>query len=380
MIKGFVFDMDGVLTDTAKVSVALVTSYFKSIGTTIDDSVAVRNLGKGMKGLFLDSARDASITIDVRDALEYSKRVYPEMLALSGKMDGAVELLEEAKKCGIKIAVGSSAPLWRVRANIESMGLDMEYFDLVLTEEDIVRNKPFPDIYTLAMIKLGLDGKETIVFEDSAAGMKAAVSAGAYCCGLTTSISREEAKRSGASFVIENLSFFPSFDSGEKLDEEVRNLMGIKRSAKKYGANWITPLERTLSGTVVEKKAVEEAFRVMYNAYAPYSKFRVGAAVLSAATGRIYSGCNMENASYGATICAERNAVTTAVANEGAVGIDLVVVASESTPPAQPCAVCLQVMSEFIRPETPVILVSTSGETERYVFSDLLPHPFEFGE
>lgn len=88
----------------------------------------------------------------------------------------------------------------------------------------------------------------------------------------------------------------------------------------------------------------------------------------------------MENASYGATICAERNAITTAVAAEGVIGIDMVVVASQSLPPAQPCAVCLQVMSEFIRSETPVILVSTKGKIERYVYSDLLPHPFEFGE
>ncbi len=380
MIKGFIFDMDGVLTDTAKVSVALVTSYFKSLGITVSDDIAIRNLGKGMRNMFLDSAKDAGITINPDKALGYSKEVYPTLLGKVERMNGALELLEMAKKSGIKIAVGSSAPLWRVKANIESMGLESGYFDLVLTEEDIVRNKPFPDIYSLAMIKLGLGGRETVVFEDSAAGIKAARASGAYCCGLTTSISRDEVKKTGASFVIDDLSHFPQFKTPEELDEAVKNLLHIKKGAKKYGANWITPLERTLSREVIEKKATEEALKVMYNAYAPYSKFRVGAAVLSAASGRIYSGCNMENASFGATICAERNAITTAVANEGAIGIDMVVVASECNPPAQPCAVCLQVMSEFIRPETPVILVSSNGTVERYVYSDLLPHPFDFGE
>ncbi len=380
MIKGFIFDMDGVLTDTAKVSVALVTSYFKSLGITVSDDIAVRNLGKGMRNMFLGSAKDAGAVIDADRALEYSKEVYPSLLEKVERMKGSLELLESAKKSGIRIAVGSSAPLWRVKANIESMGLTSDYFDLVLSEEDIVRNKPYPDIYSLAMIKLGLDGREAVVFEDSAAGIKAALGSGAYCCALTTSLSREDVKKLGASFIIDDLSFFPEFHSKEELQEAVNSLLHIKKGAKKYGANWITPLERTLSREVVEKKAMEEAKRVMYNAYAPYSKFRVGAAVLSAASGRIYSGCNMENASYGATICAERNAITTAVANEGVIGIDMVVVASESNPPAQPCAVCLQVMSEFIRPETPIILVSTDGTVERYVYSDLLPHPFEFGE
>lgn len=340
----------------------------------------MRNLGKGMRNMFLGSAKDAGAVIDADRALEYSKEVYPSLLEKVERMKGSLELLESAKKSGIRIAVGSSAPLWRVKANIESMGLTSDYFDLVLSEEDIVRNKPYPDIYSLAMIKLGLDGREAVVFEDSAAGIKAALGSGAYCCALTTSLSREDVKKLGASFIIDDLSFFPEFHSKEELQEAVNSLLHIKKGAKKYGANWITPLERTLSREVVEKKAMEEAKRVMYNAYAPYSKFRVGAAVLSAASGRIYSGCNMENASFGATICAERNAITTAVANEGVIGIDMVVVASESNPPAQPCAVCLQVMSEFIRPETPIILVSTDGTVERYVYSDLLPHPFEFGE
>ncbi len=380
MIKGFIFDVDGVLTDTARVSVELVTSFFKTKNIIIKDSDVVKNLGKGMTRLFTDTASDLGLSVDPVEALEYSKNIYPELLASREKMKGTLDLLSMAKKSGVKTAVASSAPLWRVKENIASLGLSFDDFDVVLTESDVVRNKPCPDIFSLAMIKLGLEGKEAIVFEDSASGIKAGLASGAYCCALTTSIPREEGKRRGASFVIDDLSHFPEFNSIEELQDVVKNLLNIKKGAKKYGANWITPLERTLSSSVMEKKAVEEAKRVRYNAYAPYSNFKVGAAVVSAATGRIYSGCNVENSSYGATICAERNAITTAVAAEGAIGIDMVVVASDSLPPAQPCAVCLQVMSEFIRPETPVILVSEDGTTERYVFGDLLPHPFDYGE
>ncbi len=380
MIKAFVFDMDGVLTDTAKVSVRLVKSYFSSLGWEISEESVVKNLGKGMKALFEDSASEISKTVDTADALSYAERVYPELLSSVEPVKGAAEIVRNAHRCGIKTAVASSAPLWRVKANIKSMGLGTDDFDLVLSERDILRNKPAPDIYLLAAIKLGLEPGEALVFEDTESGIKAAIAAGSPCAVMTGSLTAADAKKKGASFVFESFSFFPSFKSAEELDEALKKLKHIGKGAKKYGANWITPLERTLPMNVVEKNAVEEARKAMYNAYAPYSKFRVGAAVLSAASGRIYPGCNMENASYGATICAERNAITTAVTNEGAIGIDLIVISSECNPPAQPCAVCLQVMSEFIRPETPVILVSTDGTTERYKYSDLLPHPFEFGE
>ena len=90
-------------------------------------------------------------------------------------------------------------------------------------------------------------------------------------------------------------------------------------------------------------------------------------------------GSNIENSSYGATICAERNAVTTALTAEGGkLGIDLLVVASDDYPPAPPCALCLQVIAEFARRDTPVILVDTLGRRVEYRFEELLPHPFIF--
>ena len=123
--------------------------------------------------------------------------------------------------------------------------------------------------------------------------------------------------------------------------------------------------------------AIESAKRAQNCAYAPYSGYKIGAAILSSASGRIYSGCNVENSSYGATICAERNAIFSAVAAEGAIGIDLLVVASDDDPPAPPCAACLQVIAEFAKPDTRVVLVSKNDRRE-YLFSDLLPHPFIF--
>ena len=108
-------------------------------------------------------------------------------------------------------------------------------------------------------------------------------------------------------------------------------------------------------------------------AYAPYSRFRVGAAVQ--AGGEIHSGCNIENASYGLTVCAERVAVATAVA-AGTRRIDGLAVATGTDEPTPPCGMCLQTLAEFAGPELPVRLVGARGGTVDTTLGELLPRAF----
>jgi cytidine deaminase len=108
-------------------------------------------------------------------------------------------------------------------------------------------------------------------------------------------------------------------------------------------------------------------------AYAPYSRFRVGAAVR--AGGRVFSGGNVENASYGLALCAERAAVAAAVAG-GARRIDAVAVASGTSPPTPPCGMCLQTLAEFAGPGLPVLLVGARGALARATLGELLPRAF----
>ena len=108
-------------------------------------------------------------------------------------------------------------------------------------------------------------------------------------------------------------------------------------------------------------------------AYAPYSKFRVGAAVR--AGGRIFEGANVENVSYGLTLCAERVAVASA-AIAGARRIDAVAVASSTSPPTPPCGMCLQTLAEFARPSLPVVLSGARGTLVETTLGELLPHGF----
>lgn len=117
---------------------------------------------------------------------------------------------------------------------------------------------------------------------------------------------------------------------------------------------------------------IEAARRVQQEAYAPYSRYRVGAA-LEAEDGSIYAGCNVENASYGLTMCAERVALGAAVA-AGARRFRRVVVVSDSEPPAAPCGACRQVLFEFA-PDADVLAVGPQS-SHRWTMRDLLPAAF----
>lgn len=117
----------------------------------------------------------------------------------------------------------------------------------------------------------------------------------------------------------------------------------------------------------------EAAFAAMENAYAPYSHFRVGAA-LRTKSGEVFTGCNVENAAYGEALCAERVAVSAAVA-KGAREFEEIAIASESEDPAPPCGSCRQTMSEFA-PDLLVTGYSKNGKKLTWRLGDLLPEAF----
>jgi cytidine deaminase len=124
------------------------------------------------------------------------------------------------------------------------------------------------------------------------------------------------------------------------------------------------------SGSVL----LAEASQGFDRAYVPYSKFPVGAAVL-AADGRIFSGVNIENASYGLTICAERVALFAAIA-AGASDLRAIAVAAQRIRPVLPCGACRQVMSELMRADANVFLQSSDGSVHETTVGALLPAAF----
>jgi cytidine deaminase len=124
------------------------------------------------------------------------------------------------------------------------------------------------------------------------------------------------------------------------------------------------------------EKLMERARKAAENSYSPYSKFRVGAA-LQLTNGEIVTGANVENVSYGLTICAERSALVRAVAEFGPkIRIAAVAVANLNGMPSPPCGACRQVLGEFVLPQAPVMFPVTDG-VRTMAFSELLPLAFE---
>jgi cytidine deaminase len=131
---------------------------------------------------------------------------------------------------------------------------------------------------------------------------------------------------------------------------------------------------KTKLSAAVQAKLLQSARKVMKNAHAPYSKFRVGAAVLLS-NGKIFSGCNVENASYGMTNCAERTAIFSAVAHLGPkIEIQAVSVVNDNGVPCSPCGACRQVIYEF-GPDATIFFQGKSGPKQAHI-TELLPEGF----
>lgn len=121
----------------------------------------------------------------------------------------------------------------------------------------------------------------------------------------------------------------------------------------------------------------EELLKLLNNAYAPYSKFNVSA-IIETKDGKFIPGVNVENASYGATICAERNAVTTAISmgyKKGEFKNIYIMVSGDKL--SMPCFMCRQVITEFFDKDCGIILIGKNGEIEKHTVSELCPYPFD---
>ncbi|KAA9014547.1 cytidine deaminase [Niallia endozanthoxylica] len=119
---------------------------------------------------------------------------------------------------------------------------------------------------------------------------------------------------------------------------------------------------------------LDQAIEARKKAYAPYSKFQVGAALLTK-DNQVFLGCNIENASYGLTNCAERTAIFKAV-SEGRKEIEAIVVVGDTEGPIAPCGACRQVMAEFCDKDTKIILANLNGSKAETTIDQLLPGAF----
>lgn len=265
-----------------------------------------------------------------------------------------------AAKIGLKLCVCGAkdkAQLDEVLANANLKGSSL---DCIVYENEVKNRKPSGDIYRYCTLKLGISPDECIVVETSVDGHRAAKDALCRSIGLA-----------------EHMSFIPQLEAGADIIyyDSLPWLLNDFLSLDQFDGFILEETRKFFYRTVVGD-LIDAALKTQENAYAPYSKFKVGAALLTEKNG-VYVGCNVENASFGGTICAERGAAMAALASEGRTSFKMLVVASSADDPAPPCAICRQFLSEFMSPNGQVYLVSrTSGVMKHYSFGSLLPCSF----
>lgn len=127
-----------------------------------------------------------------------------------------------------------------------------------------------------------------------------------------------------------------------------------------------------------DKKLFSAAKKARDFSYSPYSNFAVGAALNIRGSSKIYTGCNVENGSYGATICAERTAILKlASESKKKFMIENICVITKQNPVAPPCGMCMQVISEFADDNTRILLSDLKGIQKEYLFKDIMPIRFK---
>lgn len=272
-----------------------------------------------------------------------------------------VGLVSNAVRAEVKLAVYGAENAGELDMALEKAGLGADSFDCIVYAGEVERRKPHGDAYRYCTLKLGLSHEECVVVETSVDGHRAAKEALCSSIGIVGGFgnaSLDDQLEAGADIVYKALSQFPAFSSLEEFDSLV-----LSETKAFY--------DKTVIGGLLS-----DALDVQDNAYAPYSKFKVGAALLTE-NDNIYKGCNVENASFGGTICAERGAAMAALAAEGKTSFKLLAVASSADDPAPPCALCRQFLSEFMSPYAQVYMVSrTSGVVRHYSFGTLMPCSF----
>lgn len=206
-LKGLLFDMDGTLVDNLAYHFMAFDAYAEREGFTLLEPVSLKINGMHSNDIFpllLGNEVVAQYGLDRlnREKEEVYRDMYRPKIA---PIAGVIELLKEAKKAGVKCAIGSSGCRENVEMIIEGLGI-ADLIDGSISGSDVTHGKPHPEIFTKAHELLGLKAEECIVVEDAVNGIVAGVRAGCKCLAVTTTATAEVLTEAGASLCVEGYS------------------------------------------------------------------------------------------------------------------------------------------------------------------------------
>ena len=206
-LKGLLFDMDGTLVDNLAYHFMAFDAYAEREGFTLLEPVSLKINGMHSNDIFpllLGNEVVAQYGLDRlnREKEEVYRDMYRPKIA---PIAGVIELLKEAKKAGVKCAIGSSGCRENVEMIIEGLGI-ADLIDGSISGSDVTHGKPHPEIFTKAHELLGLKAEECIVVEDAVNGILAGIAAGCKCLAVTTTATAEVLTEAGASLCVEDYS------------------------------------------------------------------------------------------------------------------------------------------------------------------------------
>ena len=220
-----IFDMDGVLVDSTNVSLSILTSYYNSIGIKADETSFLPYRGRGQEVLLSGYARSLNIDFNLKEAADYYFSRYEELINEKDvALLGVHSFIKMLKNSNITIAIASSAPTWRVLANLKAIGYKEDDFTLVLSAKDVQENKPSPAIYNLAIEKLNGKLEEVYIVEDSLSGLKAGLGSGANVIAVLTSETLEDVKKLGVKYITPSLDCIKEFSTLDEFKTSISDL------------------------------------------------------------------------------------------------------------------------------------------------------------
>lgn len=195
MIKGILFDMDGVLVDSESFISEAAVLMFNEMGVKVIQDDFKPFTGMGENRYIGGVAEKYGIKIEIERAKARTYEIYTEIVRNKlSPLPGSHEFISVCRNKGFKLALATSADKIKMEVNLKEIGLAVNSFNSIITGMDVTRKKPFPDIYIKAAGSLGLNTEECLVVEDAVSGIEAGKAAGCRCLGLTTSFKAEALK------------------------------------------------------------------------------------------------------------------------------------------------------------------------------------------
>jgi beta-phosphoglucomutase len=192
MIRGVLFDMDGVLVDSEPYICKAAMMMFEEIGIKVTSDDFIPFVGTGENRYIGGVAEKHSIEIDIIKAKARTYQIYQEIVRQKLKpLPGVFEFISACRNKGLRLALATSADRIKMEVNLRELGLSEGIFNSIVTGLDVENKKPKPDIYIRAAQNIGLNPEDCLVVEDAVSGIKAGRSAGCRCLAVTSSFAPE---------------------------------------------------------------------------------------------------------------------------------------------------------------------------------------------